>query len=379
MRYAILVLQATASVVMCIVGGLYLHSFVKVLTADPGHVVRNLLLLRIDPVALSRERIEAFYPELLATVASVPGVRTVASSSVEPLAGNRSLATVGRPGSDEQLVVDSIVVSPGYFQTLGIPLAGGTEFPVSAFYDTDGMIINTILAQELFSGRDAVGRAVRFRNEDNGRAVIGVARQENCWNYLEGSRPCVYRLAVPSVRSLAIVVRTMTGDAGAMARPVTDAIRRLDPDLAVYDGRTFDQQFEEATSSERLAATVGVVVAATSILLAGAGTVVAFSSFVNQSRKTIAVEMALGATSGRILRRVLFRAAAMSVAGAVLGVGLASILAPFLMDQLYQTRPTEPVVFVGAVAASTMLNVLAGVLPARAAARTQPATVLRSS
>jgi predicted permease len=271
------------------------------------------------------------------------------------------------------------VVSSSYFATLGVPILKGRALGAQ---DSPGaetvVVVNEALARKHFPGREPVGRRLRLGPpEAPWRTIVGVAR--NVLNSDPGQPPVpqVYLpFAQQPARELVFLIRT--GSLDPVVAAARREVARLDPQLPLYDVKTMDRALFEALASNRVITGLFAVFAAVALGLATVGLYGLISYSVAQRTREIGVRVALGARRADILRLVLgqgLRLAAGGLAlGLVVGLGLSRVMASALVG----VSATDPLTFTVVPAVLALVAVVATTLPARRAARTDPAVVLRA-
>jgi len=278
----------------------------------------------------------------------------------------------------KQTTADVYYAGAHFFETMGLPLLHGRDFNKQT--DAASVILNERMAQHMFPHADPIGRRIM----ESGKAyeVIGVAK--NFKSRTLGEEPSdaafLYLEARPeevfSFYGISIVVKT-TGDPNAMIRPVRRQIAALDPNLAVSSTETMDQHVDKALLIPRLIAVLLGVFGAVGLTLATVGLYGVMSYSVRRRRREIGIRMALGARAGGVLRLVARQGLALAGIGVAIGLGLALMVSRFAASMLYGVSATDPLTFAVVPALLLAVAVLAVLLPARRAARTDPLTALR--
>jgi predicted permease len=274
-------------------------------------------------------------------------------------------------------------VTPGWFDTMGIPLRRGRDFEAG---DRGGSrpvaIVNDTFVRRFLPGESAIGRSVRIGFEPDTRyEIVGVVGDTVYTTPREGMLATMY-VAMAQRRpaqfwpTVLLTINTAPGTRTRVERDVADALRKADPAVAFTFG-TFDQLVEATVAQERLIALVSAFFGGLALLLAAVGLYGVVAHAVRARQTEIGVRMALGAAPASILRLVFARVGLLIAAG--LGLGLAGSLwaARFLEALLFELAPRDPATFTGAAVVLVAVAVVAAWLPARRAARMDPATVLR--
>ncbi len=303
-------------------------------------------------------------------------MRSVAFASHLPLTAAINFGNVAAAGRDAQTpetLVDFASVGPGYFETMGIPLVAGRPFA-----ETDGptaprvAIVNETLARRLWSGSPALGRRLH-----DGAEVIGVARDGKYRTLGERPRPFLYNsLGQDPRRTRTLVVRT-TGD----PRPLQPAMRRvvqeLDPRLPVGGPRTLAETVGDALFVPRIAAALLGFFGVLGLALAGVGVFGVVAYLARARTREIGLRLALGASPGAILRWLLRRGLAPVAAGLAAGVAAAASAAWALSGVFTGVWPIDMRALLVAASLLALVALVAALVPARLAAKLDPASALR--
>jgi putative ABC transport system permease protein len=391
-RIGVRQLLVTAEVAMAFVllvsAGLLLKSFSGLNAIEPGFDRENLMTLRVD---LPEERYgeeEAqltFFHQLLDGVQrSLPpqlGTATLSSGLVENVQATFAplIPEGGQTQESEQLLLLIKDVAPGYFGLMGLPLLQGREFVEGDGRDEEAvMIINEGVARRYFPDSDPVGRRIRMR-EDWFR-VVGVAKSVQLPGSAQskhGDLQLYFPYAQSPGRGLTIVAR-VGGDRSAAVDLLKEAVRALDPSLPIQKVALVDDLLAESLAQERSNALLMGLFALTALVLGAVGIygVVAYS--VSQRIREIGIRVALGASKGEVVSRVVVGGMKTVMAGLVLGALGAAALGTTLSRLLHEVDPRDPTVFLGVMAAIAGVSLLATWLPARRAAGSGPLESLRS-
>jgi predicted permease len=385
LRAAFVTAQVTLSVVLLVCAGLFIRSLWSAHTIDPGFRVERALTVPVD-LGLLRYKSEegrVFYRELLSRVAAQPGVESVSLVRFAQLGNSFAQGQVFAEGraaeGGEGTGTGFNVVGPDYFRTMGTRLVRGRDFTDADREGAPGVaVVNETLAAVLWPGEDALGKRVSFEGADGPfLEVVGVAQDGKYRSLGDRARPYIYRPSMQSYEPrMTLVVRT-SGDPRALAGPVREHLRALDPNLPVADVRTLEEQFDLSLLPARIAAYTLGGFGLLALALAAIGIYGVVSYTVAQRTREIGVRMALGAGRADVLRLILGEG--LSVVGVGLGLGLllSFALTRVLGGFLYGVTASDPLTFVGVPALLGSIALAAGYLPARRAARVDPMVALR--
>jgi len=380
-RSLLVVAQVALSVVLLAGAGLFVRTLRKAqaadITRDPGNVL--LYNLSLPAPKYTPERGQAFYRNLLDRVHGMPGVASAAFVETVPFGGWRGGTNIiPHPGS-EAVQVDYNVVSPDYFNTVGIPLVRGGGLTVRGHEGLGNAVVNEQMATRFWPGEDPIGkRLVVTGSPPRMVEVAGVVHDGPFRGYREAIMPCLYEpLAQSYVSSLHLEVRTAIPSA-ALAGPVRQQIRELDPDLPVAPPRTLRAFRDAGMGQERLSASLlsGLSILAALVAAIGLYGVLAFT--VAQRTREIGVRVALGAAGGDIMRSVMAEALAMIGAGLVVGFIATAFLARLIANLLFGISASDPMTYAATAIVLVVVGTGAAYLPARRAARVDLMSALRS-
>jgi putative ABC transport system permease protein len=383
-RATLVVAEMALSVVLLMGAGLLIRSFVQMTRVasgfSPDHAMTFRITLQGDEYARAqqiRDRVAAFESRLRA----LPGVSAVGLTTVLPLSGLGSVVdflVVGAPPPppDVNAEIGRASVTPEYFAAIGAPLRRGRGF--TAQDDSRGpavAIVNESAVRRWFRDRDPIGQQVEMsgvRREVIG--VVGDVRQR------QPGQPVAAQLFTPyaqvTTRSVLFVVRSAE-DPIPLAPSVRAAIRTLDPNLAVTDFRPLTQLVASSVARPRFYTSLLALFAGVALALAATGIFGVMSYAVAQRGREISIRMALGSRADQVLKMIVGRAVALAGAGALIGIVAAVALGRVIQSQLFGVGILDPITLATVVCLLIGSAAAASFLPARRAAATDPATVLR--
>jgi putative ABC transport system permease protein len=354
---------------------------------DAGFEPRAVLGLQVSLQSEAYQepaRRARFFGEAVAALRDLPGVSSAAAISWRPLsvgsATSFTLADRRPPPLGEEPVADVRIVTPGLFSTLGVPLRQGRDFsPDDQASRPPVVIVNEALVREFWARESPLGKRIRMEwGRPLEAEVVGVVGDVRLTSLDTPARATLY-WPVDQVPNgfMTLLLRT-AGPPVALAGPARDVVRRLDPDLAVHDVQPLADVAARSLDRSSFVFVFVAVFATAAVALTGIGLFGVVAQVVGQRRPEFAVRMALGAGRAQVLRLVLGEGLAVAAVGALLGLLLALASGRLLSGLLFEVRPADP-----AVLGAACLFVLAGALaasylPARRAARTDPAAVLHS-
>jgi putative ABC transport system permease protein len=390
---ALVVVQLAFSMVLLIGAGLVLKSFQKLLAVDPGFETQGVMTMML-PVSskkyTSNGQALGFYRKLLDEVHALPGVKGAALAAHIPLGGTGAsdgfFVEGNEPQGDEAEQAEITVVSPGYFQALGMSLLKGRDFQNSDTDETQLVaIVDKKLADQYWPGGDPIGKRIRT-GDPEWYTVVGVVSTIKTTGLNEPTGPHLYLVsnqagfAYGQSRELRRFYFVLKSDApGAVMPMVRQRIRALDPDVPIHNAATLDETVNKSVESQRLINVLLSGFSVIALLLAAIGTYGVMSLFVNSRSAEFAIRLALGAQPRNLLVSVLKHGFVLAAMGAVLGLIGSWMLTRAIESQLFEVSTTDPIVFTFIPAMLILVTLLATFLPAIRAARTDPAVVLRNA
>lgn len=333
------------------------------------------------------DRSLALSERLLAELEARPGIEAAASSIVVPLTGSGNglgmLRRSDRPAENPRNMlrgVDWNVISPAYFDAIGLPIVRGRAFePGDRAGAPDVAIVNETLARQAWPGEDPIGRTLvqAFTPEqERPLLVVGVARDAKYRSLGEDPRPFIY---VPMAQQFQARQYVMVRTAGGSAIPqLRSVLRQLDPNIPIIQASTLADAAALGLLPSQLAAAVATAVGAVGLLLSALGIYGIVAYTVARRRREIGVRMALGASSRAVLRLVARQMTRVAGTGAAVGLLLAAGAAQGLRILLYGIAPLDPWSFGGAALLFVAIAVAACALPARRAVTINPVEALRT-
>ncbi len=391
-RRVLVVSEVALAVVLLVGAGLLIRTFQLLRQVNTGFSTENMLTMRMVlpmPKYAKPEARRAFYDETLQRVKALPGVESAGMISFLPLSFNGmnfSFSVEGQASPGDMKLPFALyrVVSPDYFQAMGIPLQRGRFFDAHDSPDSPPVIvISRQLGERYWPGEDPTGKRLKIGPLDSPNpwlTVVGVVSDVRQAGLYGDPRMDIYapyaqdRRAFIAPRDL--VLRTK-GDAASVAAAVRQAVWSVDKDQPVSHVRMMDEVFAAAISQERFQALLLGLFAALALVLACVGLYGVISYAVAQRTHEIGVRMALGAQPVDVLRLVLRQGMALTFAGLVVGIGVGLLATRVLTEMLYGVTPRDPLTFVGVPALLLLVAFLACYIPARHATRIDPLVALR--
>lgn len=389
-RAAIMAAQVAVACLLLVGAALLGRTFLAMLQVDRGYEPSNVLTAVIaSPGGLfTAERRTTMVDAVLERLRSHPDVVHAGAANNLPLVAGESLMALSLPGgtrepAGQQIQTGFRMVSPGYFEAMGIDLLSGRTF---SDRDTAGaspvLIVNRAFADR-YLPEDAVGRSFDFDIYDKkGWTIAGIVDNVRMRSSLqEPPAPEIYvsyPQAPTGIDRPVIVVRTRT-DPAAVTADLRRIIRAVEPAAAPESMLTMEQRVMGSLARPRLYAVVLVGFATFAVVIAGVGLFGVLSYAVAQRSRELGVRAALGARPSQIVALVVRQGLAISTAGLVVGLTVAALASRALAAFLYGVSPRDPWSYALVSALLLVMAVLACAIPARRAARTDPLIVLKSS
>jgi len=390
LRNALVVGQLSLSVVVLVGAGLFIRSLQAARTSlGPGFSTERLVSMRFDLGSLqyAETRIDAFYRDLVTRARSIPGVEgasVVNAPTFGEAVGNESawLSVEGRPETREsRLEVDTVIVGPRYFRTMGIPLAAGRDFEDSD-HDKSGAvaIINQAEARRLFGDEQlALGKRVVLTREPGNQLlhVVGITRDRS-----DDETPSRI-LTVPAYQRGAASAMTLVLQAASASdvRAVADSARtlaqQLDPQVPLFDVRLASDHDDPRLGAMRLTAEISSALGFAALAMAMLGLYGVMAYAVTLRTREIGIRMALGAPATDVRALVAREGLALTGLGLAIGFFGAYLLAPAIDRLLIRMPATDPMTFAGTALLLTATTLMACYLPARRATRVNPIVTLK--
>jgi len=397
LRSALVTAQIALGVLVLSASGLLLRSWQALRSVRPGYEPEHVATFWVSlpkPRYPRNRDITRFVATLLDRAKAIPGVRSVAVTSRVPLE-NRGVNPnpfypESAPEWNSKLPPLQIFTSVGgdYLETLGIPLVAGRYFYSRDRQPRDEAVISLETARFFWhdsTGVRALGKRFRALPTDPWTTVVGVVGSTRDTSLAAPPTPAVYfpelvrddSAAQHIARTLAIAIRT-GGDPATVTPAAARLVRELDPTLPTFDARPLTGVMRASTA--RLAFTTLILGAASviTVVLGAVGLYGVLAYLVTLRRRELGIRIALGASPRRIAGATTRHGLVLAILGAIVGLALLTIAGRSMRSFLYGVAPWDPVALSGSVAVLLLIAGLASWVPARRAARVDPAETLRS-
>ena len=386
--------EMALSLVLMLGASLLARSYAELRRVDLGFDPSNALAVRVDLAAADYPNaadVVRFHRDLVTRVAALPGVRAAGSARILPLTstiGDWSITIEGQerkvgenPNGDWQ------IVTPGYFEALGMKMAMGRA--IASQDDENGTlvaVVNETMAARYWPGQEAIGKRFHLGSSDQPWIeIVGVARDVHHNTVIEHDRAEMFLPHAQWARAakgfprvgMTLVVRT-DGNPMAHAARVREEIRALDRRVPLTDVRTLEDVTAAALAEPRFTTLVLTVFAGLALLLAAVGLYGVVSFVAARRTREIGVRIALGARAGQVRWLVVRDGLMTSGAGVVAGLIVALLTTGVVASQLYGISRLDPIAFAVAPLILLAVTALASYIPARRAGRMNPVTALRN-
>ena len=380
LRNALVVVEVALAVVLLVGAALFIGSFVSLIRIDLGFSPDRVLTAQISPRVVSitepADR-RADLEHILERVSRIPGVAHAAIlSGYLPLSDWISMMGFPLPGRTDLQIAELSMkrVTPGYHETLQIPLVRGRLFSAADRKGSpDVVIINETASRRFFPGEDAVGRVF------GGTAIVGVVRDVPQTGPERETLPEMY---VPLAQGRAaagglLVVRT-TGDPNDALPAVKAAVYAVLPDVPLRNIATMEQMLAKRLAQRRLNMLLLGLFGLLSLVIAAVGIYGLMAFVVAQRTREIGVRMALGASRSNVVRMVVVKGFGLVMSGLIVGTVAAWYLSAAARAFLFRLEPTDPRAFAAAAVSILVAALIASIIPARRAASVDPTVSLRA-
>lgn len=391
---SLVVAQVAIALVLLTGAGLFIESFAQFQRMDPGFRPQGVLTAQIAFTAErypTAERQDQFVTSLVEQLQARPGVSSASVSEAVPAwatAFRNSFDIVGEAPTDPSHRPAAVanLVSPEYFRTMGIRLMRGRD--VRSTDDRRApriAIVDALLAQRYFNGRDPIGRRIWYSftgGAPDTAEIVGVVGSVKESGLAADAEPGLYFPFAQFLGGRAVLafvsIRTM-GDPAALASPLRQIVAGLDRMVPVSDVKTMNERVDQSIGTTRFSTFLASLFAGVALILGVVGIYSVLAYVVAQRQREIAIRLALGASASDVMQDVVRRALALTVVGVALGSGAAWIVTRVLAGLFLGVSPHDPGIFVGAAVVFAAVALAAASVPAFRTTRVNPALALGSS
>ncbi len=380
--------QIALAMVILIAAGMFLAGFRKMLVMRPDFRTDHVISMDTAPAVLhySPEQTKAFYRQLVDRVRAMAGVESVAMTESLPLSPSQTTMSVVPEGYQfpkgrEKVIVFGAAVDGGYFNTMRVEIRRGRAFTDHDRAESRRVaMVNEQFAKTYWPNQDAVGKRIRLGRPDGPAAeVVGVAKTGHYLAVNEAPAPYVYVPYEQNPRPRMTLIVQSTGDPGALAAPLREMVRSIDPNLPVFNLRTVATLYESRATGtwlelSEMVGTMGFI----GLVLATTGLYGLVAYTVSRRVKELGIRVALGARRRDIVWLVERRGLILAGMGIAAGAALAFAAVPLLSASFPGLGTSSPAVYALVPLALLAISAVASYLPARRAAGMDPLLALRN-
>ena len=385
LRASLVVSQITLSVLLLMVAGLMLRAMLQLRTSDTGIIERGVLTAQLDltTLNLTDDQGKLLFDRIRERIAGLPGVESATLSSMVPSVGRQWMTGAELPELQSVGMVSLTynVVGPDYLGTLGIPLLRGRDLTTrDAVGQPLVVTVNDAFVKKYFPGDNPLGKHIRAGEDAQGNpltweivGVVGDVRYESAG---VEALPAMYQTYHQNYdHNLTLQIRG-SSDPTRLIAPIRRELNQLHPGLAATF-RTFSQIRREAEFAPRMVSSLLSIFGGLALLLASLGLYGVTAYVVALRTHEIGVRMALGARPNGVLALITRQGLRLALIGGAIGLVLALAAGRLLSFMLYGVKPFDPLTLATVTVLTLSLTLLASVIPARRAARVDPAIALR--
>jgi predicted permease len=380
---AIMAAEVALALMLVVGAGLLSSSLVRLYRSGAGfdpHGIENIEL-SMDQQPLSGAALMQFYRQLGDELAQQPGVKSVSFARMAPFTHWVWDEDLFAPGGKPFDIYENSV-SPGYFQTMRIPLYAGRDFNWNdTATSSPKIILNRAAARLLFPDRNPIGQTVSKKEEKPTQyEVVGVVGEAKYEDLRSEAPPAAYQAMVQDSgresRSYLAVVR-VDGSATPLAGAVRDIVRQANPAIPAPVMTSMDQVIQDSLSAERTMAMLAMFFGVCALVVTAIGLYGTLAYATARRTSEIGIRMALGAGRMQVVRMVFAQNSGVAMIGTAAGLFAALLASRALGSFLYSTSTRDPWVFAVSIAVLAMIASAASLLPALRAARINPIEAIR--
>jgi putative ABC transport system permease protein len=388
LRNMLVVSQIALSLIALVGAGLFLRSLQNAQRVNPGFDAEHLATVSFDlgGQGYTEQRGQQFQLRALERAGSIPGVQSVTISSTIPLfqgGFSRTVFLEGQDASDRRAgkLVQITVASSKYFETMGIPiLRGRAPSEIDQPNTPAVVVINETMAKRFWPDQDPIGKRFKFFGQDFFNQVVGIAKDSK-YNFVgEDPTPFIYQ-ATTQVYQPAVSLMVRAQNPTAVLGTLRGEIQQLDRNLPLTAVFTLNDIFDQSLWAPSMAASLLLIFAALSLILAVIGIYGVMAYAVNQRTREIGIRMALGAGRSEVLRMVVLHGLRLTVLGVTVGLGAAvagtRLVSAALGNLLVNVNPTDVATLVVVPLVLSAAALGASYIPALRATRIDPMVALR--
>ncbi len=368
--------QVAVCLVLLLSAGLLSRGLYRAHTIDPGIAMAEISVLSYDLTDAGYKAPAAaiFQQQLVERFAAVPGVRGVALASPLPLSGRHHETQFTIPGTNRAMYMEFSLVTPAYFDLLGVTIVRGRNFSAAEVESETAVILTESTARHLWPGEDPLTKALAIDKID--RPVVGIVRDAQLSRLGVTDGDYVFIPAGPSSQQRLKLLVAGTAS-GPNARALRTVVSSLDPQLAVQVTR-LDENLEQWRAPSKLVSALAGTLAVLALVLACTGVFGTVAYAVSRRVREIGIRVALGAAREDVLRLMVWQGMRPVIAGIVIGVAAAAAVSTILVNMLFGLSRHDPLSFVLFPTILFTIALAACYVPARRALTVEPTRALRS-
>jgi putative ABC transport system permease protein len=389
-RGMLVVAEVALALVLLVSAGLLLRSIERLLAVSPGFDASRLLTMQVQTSGHRFDDDSAthrFFAQALNAVRQVPGVAAAAFTSQLPLSGDFEkygvqFESIPAGNSEEDQSAFRYAVSPGYFETIRIPLRRGRLLDAHDVASAPrAVLINESFARRKFRGRDPIGQRVHVGSTNQPwYSIVGVVGDVKQTSLAMDQADAAYVTSAQwpfADRARWLVVRSR-GDAASLAPAIRNAIWSVDKDQPIVRVATVADLLAASAAERRFALVVFEAFALVALVLAATGIYGVLSGSVTERIREIGVRTALGASRGNILSLVVRQGMALTGLGVLIGLAGAAAASHAIVTLLFGVSRLDPITYLGVIVLLLGVSGIACWVPAWRAARVDPSITLRA-
>jgi putative ABC transport system permease protein len=387
LRPMLVVVQVALSLAVLVCGGLFIKSFRKAQTMDPGFGTKTALIAGLDPelVGYDTERSRNFYRQAIERASTLPGVEAAAAARLLPLGDSSNSngpilkegETLARGSAGRSIMTN--VISAGYFRAMQIPFVEGRDFDDRDHAKAQRVvIINQKMAEMLWPGESAVSKRILIGSDSREPLeVVGVVKTGKYRNLAEDPKPYFYYpMTQRRPASMALVMHTSVDPRGLVGA-IRKEVQNIDRAVPISAVKTMDEHMTYALWAPNMAAAFSLAFGVVAILLSAVGLYSVMAYVVSQRTREVGIRMALGANRADVLKMIAAQGMRLAVIGVVIGLLLSLAMARALSALLIGVSGYDATTFVVVSALLVLVALIACYLPARRATKIDPLVALR--
>ena len=381
--------EITIAMVLLVAAGLFLRSFSKLMSVNPGFDVQHVMQANIDlPISqyATPQQWSDFASSLLARVQAQPGMQNTAIVVPRPITDGQVNLSFEIPGSPPlsagtSRTADYVSISPEYFGVMSIPLIEGRLFDQRDISEAPRVtIISQTLAREFFPNKDPLGQWMTFGLPPDGavpRQIVGVVSDVRDVALGQNPGPMMYVPFLQGPFWATNLITKSTLSEASMAAAIREHVHAIDKDLPVHGVAWLPDELEASAAQPKFRTMLLSLFAAMALVLAATGIFGVISYSVSCRTNEIGIRVALGASRTTILRMILRETLTLAIAGLAVGIPCALIAARLLSHMLFGVSASDPLTLAAVVVSLAMVAAAAGYFPARRAMQVDPMVALR--